>query len=249
MSVGGLRHRSVGDYEPISPHAPEAVPRAAMLQGWYHLTFLHWRYNAALLRSFIPSALEIDTFDGSAWVGLTPFLLKNLRLPHLPPLPWLSKFAETNLRTYVRHSDGSRGIWFFSLDCARLAAVVAARLSYRLPYKWASMQADPNGQQMHYLSRRKDASADIAIEIGTPLESPPQLAIFLTARFRLYTLFKGKLAYAQVEHEPWPLHTATATKVQQTIIEAAGLPTPRDEPMVHYSPGVEVRIGWPQLLD
>src|ERR1041384_4832910 len=115
------------------PHSglrpPDAVDHPVMLQDWETLTFVHWRYDASTLQARFPAGLTIDVYDGAAWIGLTPFRVSHLTLPGAPPLPWLSTFPETNLRTYVRGPDGIRGIWFFSLDAARLLAVLGARVS------------------------------------------------------------------------------------------------------------------------
>jgi uncharacterized protein YqjF (DUF2071 family) len=110
-----------------------------MFQSWRWLTFLHWRYEPGEIRRLLPKGLELDTFDGSAWVALTPFLLSGLRPPFVPALPWISHFPEMNVRTYVRGPAGEPGIWFFTLEADRLAAVVGARLGYGLPYRWADM--------------------------------------------------------------------------------------------------------------
>ncbi|MEV0134122.1 DUF2071 domain-containing protein [Dactylosporangium sp. NPDC050688] len=89
------------------------------------MTFIHWRYPAEVLQRSLPPGLTVHTFDGIGWVGLLPFLMDGVRAPYTPAMPWLSRFAETNLRTYVRGPDGRTGI-FFSLDAARLPAVAAA---------------------------------------------------------------------------------------------------------------------------
>src|SRR2546423_7112364 len=93
-----------------------------MYQTWESLTFLHWRWDARRMQSLLPAGLTVDTFDGSAWLGLTPFFVRDLHTPYIGPLPWISHFPETNLRTYVRGPDGHRGIWFFSLEARRLLA-------------------------------------------------------------------------------------------------------------------------------
>jgi len=221
-----------------------------MLQRWRSLTFLHWRYEAAAIRKLLPQHLTLDTWDGAAWIGLTPFFLSDLRPPPQPPLPWLSHFPETNVRTYVRGPDGERGVWFFTLEAGRLAAVLGARTAYRLPYRWARMRVRHTGSHVEYRSARKwpfgNAQTRIVCQPGEPM-SLGDFDNFLTARFRLYTLFGKRLAFAQIEHEPWPLHTARILELEQNLIERSGVPPASGEPIVHHSPDLRVRIGRPQL--
>src|SRR3954452_1785398 len=235
--------------EDISKFPPRPVKWAVMLQRWDSLTFLHWRYRPEVIRALLPRELDLDTFDGSAWVGLTPFLLTGLRLPRTPALPWISRFPEMNVRTYVRGPDGERGIWFFSLEADRLLAVVGARLSYGLPYRWAKMRIRPHSGRIEYTSERHfgPGRARIAIARSSPIE-PTDQELFLTARFRLYTTLGGRLAFAQVEHPPWPLESAFAVEVEQNVIENSGLPAANGKPIVHFSAGVYVRIGRPTLV-
>lgn len=108
------------------PQSPR-VRRPVMHQHWAWITFLHWRYPPETVQSMLPATLTVETCDGSAWIGVTPFVMRGVRVPGLPAVPWLSKFPETNLRTYVRDRLGRTGIWFLSLDAARLPAVLAAR--------------------------------------------------------------------------------------------------------------------------
>ena len=227
-----------------------------MYQSWHGVTFLHWSYPAEAVRPLVPDALTIDECEGSAWVGLVPFRVDGLRLPMMRPIPWISSFPETNVRTYVRDANGDRGVWFLSLDADRLAAVVGARTGFRLPYQWAQMKVSSGVTAIHYDSNRnglmadRPAHSDIDVEIGgnfTP-EELSERDHFLTARFRLYTVFGGKLGYVQVEHQPWPLCRARVVKLEQDLIQATGLPAPEGEPLTHYSPGVDVKVAPPLLL-
>lgn len=213
-----------------------------MRQTWRRLTFLHWHFAPDLIRPFIPRPLDLDTFDGAAWIGLVPFEIYGT-----PGLPY---FPETNLRTYVIGPGGHRGVWFFSLEAARLAAVLGARMVYHLPYFWAGMQVSADDGAIRYHSRRHwphdhSAASDLAIEPGERF-APSELGArdhFLTDRFRLYTLARGRLAYAEIEHPPWPLARARAVKFQQTLFEHAGLPAPAGDPLLHYSEELAVNIG------
>src|SRR6266536_1164336 len=86
-----------------------AVRRPVMLQHWRRLTFLHWPYPPPAVQALLPPGLEVETFDGAAWVGLVPFLMDGVRPPGVPPLPWASRFPETNVRTYALGRDGRGG--------------------------------------------------------------------------------------------------------------------------------------------
>ena len=237
------------------------VRRAAMVHWWDELTFLHWRFEPEAVQRLLPDGLRVETFDGSAWVGLVPFFLR-VGLPGVPSVPWLSRFAETNVRTYVQGADGTTGIWFFSLDAARLGAVVTARTTYRLPYFWARMSLDRSGTSIDgtgstvtYSCRRRwpgpiGASSRAVIEIGDRFapDELTELDHFLTARWALYSAPRSGLRHARAFHDPWPLHRGEVVELHDELVVAAGLPEPQGDPIVHWSPSVEVRIGWPRRI-
>ena len=224
-----------------------SVTKPAMLQVWRTLTFLHWRYDPAAIARTLPPGLTLDTFDGSAWVGLVPFVLSGVQPYGAPALPWISRFPETNVRTYVRSADGERGVWFYTLEADRLAAVLVARTWYHLPYRWAAMQVErrPSGI-VAYRSRRSSlfgqGRSDIEIAIADPMQAT-DLDHFLTARFRLYAASKGRVAFAQIEHDPWPLQSAKIIRLDETLMENSGVARPVGEPLVHYSEHLAVKAG------
>ncbi|MBV9769722.1 MAG: DUF2071 domain-containing protein [Bryobacterales bacterium] len=216
--------------------------RVALRQTWRRLTFLHWPYDPNLIRRFIPAGLELDTFDHAAWVGLVPFEIYDS-----PGIPY---FPETNVRTYVIGPDGSRAVWFFSLEAARIAAVLGARIGYHLPYFWAKMSVIAADGAIHYRSQRRwphdsRGLTDIVIQAGAPYESRElgERDHFLTDRFRLYTLARGRLRYAQIEHPQWPLARASVLQLRETLFEKAGLPPPSGAPLIHYAAELAVKIG------
>lgn len=224
------------------PERRPAVRLPMMHQNWCRISFLHWPCDPLLLQSRLPVGLEIDTFADMGWVGLTPFHLTGLRPPFLPSIPGLSAFPEMNLRTYVRGPAG-RGIWFFSLDATSVVAVLGARLTYGLPYFWATMQVRATGHRVHYTSARAGAKAAITIDVGEALAQPDALTLFLTERYRLYSEFLGYLAMAPVEHESWALRRATLVSLTETMRRWADLPDDDAPALVHYSSGVHVRVG------
>jgi len=225
-----------------------------MLNWWDSLTFMHWRYRPEVVQRLLPAGLTVDAFDGSAWVALVPLVLR-VALPGMQAPPWVGRFPETNVRTYARSADGAAGVWFFSLDAARLGAVLTARTTYRLPYFWAGMTVERSGSAISYASRRRwpgprGAASRSVVEVGEPYQPDElgQLDHFLTARWALFSAPRSGLRHARAVHDPWPLHRARVVHLQDELVVAAGLPPPVGEPLVHYAPTIDVRIGWPARI-
>ncbi len=241
------------DVEPeaITAGPPRSVRRPVLLQGWHDLASIHWRYDPAVVQALLPDGFRVDTFDGSAWVGVLPFHMRRIRIPGLPPFGPLSTFPETNVRTYLIDPRGRRGVWFCSLDITRLATALVARVSYRLPYCWAAMTIEHDGDVRRYTSRRRwprgEASSRVAVRVGPAVASDDltDLDHFLTARWALGTRFGRRLMWADVDHPAWPVHRAELLELDETLVTAAGLPAPEGEPVVLWSPGVDVRIALP----
>ncbi|HEV2372081.1 MAG TPA: DUF2071 domain-containing protein [Streptosporangiaceae bacterium] len=231
---------------------PFTVDSPVMTQRWERLTFLHWRYDPEVVQRLLPRQLRVEVCDGSAWVGLVPFFM-HVWAPGGQGLPWVSDFCETNVRTYVRDSAGRSGIWFLSLDAARLGAVVVARTTYRLPYYWSAMRLAERGDVIAYGCRRRwpgpaGATSRVRVRVGERV-SPVELTErdhFLTARWVLFSVTGSRSRFARACHEPWPLFRAEAQLVDDQLVTAAGLPPPQGEPITLYSPGVNVTIGPPE---
>ena len=222
-----------------------------MRQSWNDVSFLHWRYDPAVVRPLVPRGLELDGFDGAAWIGLVPFHISGLTLPKAPSIPYLSYFPETNVRTYATDHTGRSGVWFFSLDAARVLAVAGARAGYGLPYYWAKMAVECDGRTARYRSERRygpRAASDLEVKIGEPIVKQSALEVFLTMRLRLYALRLGRLWKADVAHPPWPLQQAAAVRVEESLVRAAGLPAPAGAPLTHYAKRIDVLVGPPAPL-
>lgn len=227
---------------------PAPVERPIMRQQWQELAYVHWRYDPAVVQALLPAGLEVDTFDGDAWVGLIPFSMRNISFPGTPAIPYFGSFPEVNVRTYVK-KDGIPGVWFFSLDVNRFIPALVARASYFLPYCWGSAAHVVNSESLETTVKRRwpsRASTHIKISIGQRIETPDELSVFLSARWGLYSKgFGSKIRYAPVDHETWILHSATLEYLNDTLVTASGLPAPIGPAHVLYSPGVSVRIGLP----
>jgi uncharacterized protein len=222
-------------------HRPWPLPERpwAMGQTWADLLFVHWPVDAAQLRPYVPDGLELDLRDGQAWLGVTPFRLEGLRLRGTVPLPYVSRFLEINVRTYVTRG-GRPGIWFLSLDATSNAAVEIARRAYRLPYHHTRASYDERGLFLRWRSSRTDAARPYVFEASSRAVDAPapaasgSLEAFLTERYCLYAASGGDLYRAEIHHPPWPLQTAELD-LDLTTMTPDGIDLPSDPPLAHFS--------------
>ena len=225
-----------------------------MRQVWNDLLFAHWPVPPEVMRSLIPPQLELDTYDGHAWVGVVPFHMSGIRVRGLTPIPYTSAFAELNVRTYVTY-QGRPGVVFFSLDAASPPAVLAARRWFHLPYFNARMVAQVEGDNITYSSTRTHRNAPAAEFAATyrptgPVSYPKVGTIdnWLTARYCLYTVDPRQRVFrGEIHHLPWPLQPAEATVTKNMMAQAAGISLPDQPPLLHFSKRLDVLI-WPLRL-
>ena len=221
-----------------------------MTQSWHDLLFAHWPIAVDQLRPQVPGAFDLDLFDGVAWIGVVPFVMTDVAPRGVPALPWISKFPELNVRTYVRVGDRP-GIYFFSLDAGRALAVSAARLLLNLPYFRAAMDVAATGGAVAYRSHRTQGPepADFKARYrptGAPFTpSVGSLEHFLTERYCLYNAGRRGRAYRlDIHHPPWTLQPAEAEFEQNTMARAAGLACRQVDPLLHYSKRQDA-LAWP----
>lgn len=223
-----------------------------MTQYWKDLLFAHWPLPVSAIQPLLPSSLEAETFDGDAWVGVVPFQMTGVRPRLVPSLPWVSSFAELNLRTYVRPRNrpgAPAGVYFWSLDAANPLAVAFARQFFHLPYFNAEMSLAHKGAAVQYASRRTHSGAPMAdFRAHYRPTGPHQKTEFtrwLTERYCLYTTSRaGQLYRGDIHHVEWPLEEAEVHIEKNTIAEAAGITLPSIPPVLHFSREIEVLI-WP----
>lgn len=226
------------------------VGRAVMRQSWRDLLFLHFRTDPARVQATLPDGLEVDTFpDRSgrewAWIGVVAFRMEGIRPEGGFALPWLSAFPETNVRTYVTRRGEDPGVWFYSLDAARLIACTVARRTFSLPYHHAAMATTRDGGRIGYRSVRQgspEAGLSLDAFVGGLIAAPPgSLEFFLAERYLLYAVQRGRVCSGRVAHVPYPLFNARVDGGRQTLTDAVGFPA---QPWEHicFSPGVDVEV-------
>lgn len=220
---------------------------------WLDLLFAHWPVDAERLRALVPAGLELDLYDGQAWLGIVPFTMADVAPRGVPAIPRFSRFPEINVRTYVRRS-GEPGIFFLSLDAASRPTVEGARRVFHLPYFLATMSATTEAGAVAYRSRRVDRRGPPAVfeavyqPIG-PVEfaTPGSLEDWLTRRMQLFsTDHRGRIWRTRIAHADWPLQRAEAAIAVDTMAAAHGLALPDFAPHLRFSARLDVRAERPQ---
>lgn len=228
---------------------------------WTNLLFLHWRLPARQIERLLPAELTLDTWEGDAWVGLVPFHMSRVRPWWFPPVPWVSSFCETNVRTYVHFRGRDPGVWFFSLDASGSLAVRVARWRWHLPYYRSRMKLRRQADRVHYASRRlwpdpAGAACQVEARLGaalgaeTPARSlPPGRALpgtlehFLVERYLLYAQpAPCRLVRGQVHHHPYQLRAATLERCQESLLAAAGIESSSPPCHAIFCDGVDVDV-------
>jgi uncharacterized protein YqjF (DUF2071 family) len=240
-------------------HRPWPMPKGPwiMTQSWHDLLFAHWAVPAPLIASTLPPGLELDLFEGRAWISVVPFWMSNVTPRGVPPLPWVSTFPELNVRTYVT-AAGRPGVWFFSLDATNPLAVATARTLFHLPYYWASIRthtqpgAGPGGAGVVSYESDRPASREPRARfiakywpVGPCVNAQRgTLDYFLSERYCLYTTRGGQPVTVDIHHRPWPLQRAEAEFDVNTMTAAAGVPHGSETPVLHFAKRLDV-VSWP----
>jgi uncharacterized protein YqjF (DUF2071 family) len=221
-----------------------------MAQTWRDLLFAHWPVPADELARILPPQLELDLWNGEAWIGVVPFRMDCVRPRGMFPLPWLSATPENNVRTYVK-AGGKRGVYFFSLHASNLVAVKIAHRFFHLPYFQATMNVRSDGETVHYAAQAGDAefrgwyrpSGEIAPAQQGSLED------WLTERYCFYTVDKnGRVIRGDIDHAPWPLQPADASIEVNTMTAASGIRLPDAQPLLHFSSKLDIRMWMPERI-
>jgi len=232
-------------------HLPFPMPerKHSLGQNWVNLTFMHWEVDPELLRKYVPEDLEIELFDGKAYVGTIPFRMEKVRPRNLPSISFISNFPEFNIRTYVS-KNGKSGVFFLTLDAQSQVTCMYAPLAYGLPYRYAKCEhyANDNGGYI-WKSERKSDGVKLEGETTTKgslvKAKKGSLEEFLFERYCLYVSKKNLTYIAYTCHEPWEYQEAEVKIKVNSLTDSYGLgiENPLNPDLVHFSKGVEV-LTW-----
>ncbi len=225
-------------------HRPWEIPPSQWqyYQEWNHVLFFHWKIAPEKLLPLLPKNLQLDTFDGDAWISLVPFTMQKIRPRFLPAFAPVSDFHEINLRTYVTR-NGKPGVYFINIEAQKsLSAFLSRRLS-GLPYEKSLILRGVNTYKAENRLKKFfldiEFSAKELVALKTPLEK------WLTERYALYLEENGQLFRYDTHHREWKIKSVDLKKLSLKYqIGAIDLAEKPD--LAHYSDGVEV-VAWKRV--
>lgn len=238
-------------------HRPYPLPTRpwVLSMRWLDLLFMHWALPPESLRPYLPEGLKLDVYEEQAYLGVVPFMMRDVYPRCTRPVPGLSHFPELNLRTYVT-AGGKPGVWFFSLDAVNRVAVRLARAGFELPYYDAAMKYECSDGTVRFESRRTHRGAARATFVGRygaasdiVKAEPGSLEHFLTERYCLYSADSaGRLLRGEIHHAPWPLQPAWAEVSVNHVADQIGVSLSNETPLLHFAASLDVIAWWPERV-
>lgn len=171
-------------------------------QQWHNTTFLHWSMRAEKIAGLLPPGLQLDTFEGNAWVSLVEFEVQKMKAYYLPPFPYISNFREINVRTYVIHK-GIRGIYLFSIETDKIIEVLLTRTFIGLPYEKSLIKK--SSDKVQSVNNYHNYFLDYSVTPVGLSTVKSKLDYWLTERHCLYNCQNNKLYRHDIHHKEWEL--------------------------------------------
>lgn len=238
-------------------HRPYPPPGGAWagFQSWRHLLFLHWPVEGGIVRPYIPDGLELDTFDGQAWISVVPFRIREARARGLPPIPGFSSVDEINVRTYVRNRHGKKGVFFLKIGASKWWVAAGARMIFKLPYLSASisMQSEADRFQLKVSWDHNRGARSVTEQFDCGYRPGPEkvelkpgtLDYWLTERYCLFTAGgNGAIKIGEIHHRPWLLHPVEVDIAANTLLSDHGISLNGNPSIAAYSSRQDA-ILWP----
>ena len=231
--------------EHLWPNSPPWVG----FQGWRDLLFVSWSMPIDEVRAIVPSQLELDTYNGQAWVSLVPMRVEGAHFRDVAPIPGLEHFCEINLRTYVKLGD-DRGVYFITIDCADAIADWLGNKLFEAPFIRANIAMVEQDGEFYIISRRTQSGLAQANfvggfrPVGDPFEpaSDPLVQFLLERYFLALSNEHGSVGRVNIQHPAWSVQPAEATVRVNSICSAGGLVLNRPPDHAVYSTGTDTLI-------
>jgi uncharacterized protein YqjF (DUF2071 family) len=193
--------------------APAEVDRGRpfLTARWLNLILAQYAVPDEVLQPYLPPGVELDHFEGEAYVSLVGFQFLDTRVLGIP-WPTFRNFPEWNLRIYVRH-QGCRGVCFVREFVPQRFVAWVARTIYNEPYQAArmSMSIENRGANLEvaYTVEHAKRTHRLAVVANSSPETRPADSLehfFKEHSWGYGRTRRGKLIRYEVMHPEWRVH-------------------------------------------
>jgi uncharacterized protein YqjF (DUF2071 family) len=190
--------------------------RTFLTADWRNLLMLNYAVEPDLLSPYIPSGVELDSWNGKTYVSMVGFLFLRTRVRGLW-VPLHSNFEEVNLRFYVRKRTPEgwrRGVVFIKEIVPRRLIATVARVCYNEAYAAMPMRHRielENGGLVEYSWRYQgNWNCLRASAVGEPyMPDANSHEEFITEHYWGYTRQRnGSCKEYNVDHMQWKVWRA-----------------------------------------
>lgn len=223
-------------------HRPFELPSSAWkyYQEWNDVVFLHLEVSKEFLEKFVPNELEIDDFQGNYFLSFVFFSMVNVRPRNFPVIDFVSNFHELNIRTYVKSNEKS-GVYFLNIEGEKWLSCFLAKTLSGLNYKKSFMQR----KEGEYVSKnwKDESNAYIKYLVGESVMKKNELDRWLTERYCMFNVIKGKKYCYDIHHIEWPIYAMGIHEISIDYPQIDIQIKNQENMLMHYSPGVKV-VAW-----
>jgi len=224
--------------------------------NWDNAIFIHYESDPQELQRCIP--YHLDFYQGRAFVSLVAFTMRGMRprfggrIGELLLRP-IATHHFLNVRTYVRH-NGEPAIYFMREWLSSRMAAWLGPWSFGLPYRFGRIEYErEHGDQRRGRVEADEGSFDFCATFGANdlgICAPGSLDGFLLERYTAFTQFRKRRRFFRIWHEPWQQVPAKIQIATDNLIHSTGRWW-RDARCIgaNYSPGVNVWMGWPHVIN
>ena len=223
-----------------------------LLQKWETLSFMHWSVDKKIISKYIPNGLTLDLYENGAYIGLIPFMMKNVRPRWGFSVPFISNFPEFNIRTYVKKGN-KRGVFFLTLDAQSIITRIYASNFFHLPYRYSRGYVIRKNGSFLWSSNRlyKGFELEGSCEGYGEFEyaEKDSLEEFFFERYYLYISSNNQIKSGRIKHHKWKIKKAKPRITKNAFLDSysLGIKQILNPEFCHISDDVEVE-AWP-LID
>jgi len=183
--------------------------------NWENIIMVNYEIDHEVLLPFLPKGVELDLYEGKAYISLVGFMFKNTKLFNIP-IPKFGTFEEINLRFYVVRKEGNeikRGVVFINETIPYKVVAWMANALYKEHYTVVptkhSITRDDNNQKVTFEWEVNKKWQLIYVENAISSKQMQQLSLekFIYEHYYGYTKINNdKTEEYRLHHPSWKTH-------------------------------------------